>query len=125
MSHSLLIDQDRVRSFCILPIVEFDFDLDLSIFATSFHDLIGVDLYPTQTRNTLPFFCTLDTLALRCSTSWIPNYTRNVEGTYSGQFGYIIAAVSILDIGRGWCFNGEVVDGMVNNVNKVGGYLVR
>lgn len=64
----------------------------------------------------------------------------DVEGTCSGQFGYIIAVVSILDIGKGMVlggsgqaefitryraivfkpFKGEVVDGVVNNVNKVG-----
>ena len=63
----------------------------------------------------------------------------DVEGTCSGQFGYIIAVVSILDIGKGMVlpgsgqaefitryraivfkpFKGEVVDGIVNNVNKV------
>ena len=63
----------------------------------------------------------------------------DVEGTCSGQFGYIIAVVSILDIGTGMVlpgsgqaefitryraivfkpFKGEVVDGVVNNVNKV------
>lgn len=62
----------------------------------------------------------------------------DVEGTCSGQFGYIIAVVSILDIGKGMVlsgsgqaefitryraivfkpFKGEVVDGVVNNVNK-------
>jgi len=64
----------------------------------------------------------------------------DVEGTCSGQFGYIIAVVSILDIGKGMIlpgsgqaefitryraivfkpFKGEVVDGVVNNVNKMG-----
>ena len=63
----------------------------------------------------------------------------DVEGTCSGQFGYIIAVVSILDIGKGMVlpgsgqaefitryraivfkpFKGEVVDGVVNNVNKM------
>jgi len=63
----------------------------------------------------------------------------DVEGTCSGQFGYIIAVVSILDIGKGMVlsgsgqaefvtryraivfkpFKGEVVDGVVNNVTKV------
>ena len=63
----------------------------------------------------------------------------DVEGTCSGQFGYIIAVVSILDIGAGMVlagsgqaefvtryraivfkpFKGQVVDGVVNNVNKV------
>lgn len=63
----------------------------------------------------------------------------DVEGTCSGQFGYIIAVVSILDIGKGMVlsgngqaefvtryraivfkpFKGEVVDGVVKNVNKV------
>jgi DNA-directed RNA polymerase subunit E'/Rpb7 len=63
----------------------------------------------------------------------------DVEGTCSGQFGYIIAVVSTLDIGKGMVlsgsgqaefitryraivfkpFKGEVVDGVVNNVNKV------
>ena len=63
----------------------------------------------------------------------------DVEGTCSGQFGYVIAVVSVLDIGRGMVlpgsgqaefvtryraivfkpFKGEVVDGVVNNVNKV------
>lgn len=65
----------------------------------------------------------------------------DVEGTCSGAFGYIIAVVSILDIGKGMVisgsgqaefitryraivfkpFKGEVVDGVVNNVNKVCG----
>ncbi|KIJ21169.1 hypothetical protein PAXINDRAFT_6942 [Paxillus involutus ATCC 200175] len=64
----------------------------------------------------------------------------DVEGTCSGAFGYIIAVVSILDIGKGMVisgsgqaefvtryraivfkpFKGEVVDGVVNNVNKMG-----
>jgi len=68
----------------------------------------------------------------------------DVEGTCSGQFGYIIAVVSILDIGKGMVlsgsgqaefitryraivfkpFKGEVVDGVVNNVNKVGRYVL-
>ncbi|KAH9479293.1 DNA-directed RNA polymerase II subunit rpb7 [Psilocybe cubensis] len=63
----------------------------------------------------------------------------DVEGTCSGQFGYIIAVVSVLDIGKGMVlsgsgqaefitryraivfkpFKGEVVDGVVNNVNKM------
>jgi DNA-directed RNA polymerase II subunit RPB7 len=63
----------------------------------------------------------------------------DVEGTCSGQFGYIIAVVSTLDIGKGMVlsgsgqaefitryraivfkpFKGEVVDGVVNNVIKV------
>ncbi|KAF7968723.1 hypothetical protein HWV62_29589 [Athelia sp. TMB] len=63
----------------------------------------------------------------------------DVEGTCSGQFGYIIAVVHIIDIGKGMVlsgsgqaefitryraivfkpFKGEVVDGVVNNVNKV------
>ena len=63
----------------------------------------------------------------------------DVGGTCSGAFGYIIAVVSILDIGKGMVisgsgqaefitryraivfkpFKGEVVDGVVNNVNKV------
>lgn len=67
----------------------------------------------------------------------------DVEGTCSGLFGYIIAVVSILDIGKGMVlpgsgqaefvtryraivfkpFKGEVVDGVVNNVNKVRPYL--
>jgi DNA-directed RNA polymerase II subunit RPB7 len=62
----------------------------------------------------------------------------DVEGTCSGQFGYIIAVVTILNIGEGTVlpgsgqaefitryraivfkpFKGEVVDGVVNNVNK-------
>uniref|UniRef100_D8Q2A1 DNA-directed RNA polymerase II subunit RPB7 n=1 Tax=Schizophyllum commune (strain H4-8 / FGSC 9210) TaxID=578458 RepID=D8Q2A1_SCHCM len=60
----------------------------------------------------------------------------DVEGTCSGRFGYIIAVVSILDIGKGMVmsgsgqaefitryraivfkpFKGEVVDGVVNNM---------
>lgn len=64
----------------------------------------------------------------------------DVEGTCSGQFGYIIAVVAILDIGKGMVisgngqaefitryraivfkpFKGEVVDGVVSNVSKVG-----
>ena len=63
----------------------------------------------------------------------------DVEGTCSGEFGYIIAVVSILDIGKGLVmpgsgqaefvtryraivfkpFKGQVMDGVVNNVNKV------
>ena len=63
----------------------------------------------------------------------------DVEGTCSGQFGYIIAVVSVLDVGKGVVlagsglaefvtryraivfkpFKGEVVDGVVNAVNKV------
>lgn len=63
----------------------------------------------------------------------------DVEGTCSGQFGYIIAVVSILDIGKGIVlsgsgqaefitryraivfkpFKGEVVDGVVKDVSKV------
>jgi DNA-directed RNA polymerase II subunit RPB7 len=63
----------------------------------------------------------------------------DVEGTCSGSFGYIIAVVSILDIGKGVVlagaglaefvtryraivfkpFKGEVVDGVVDNVTKV------
>jgi DNA-directed RNA polymerase subunit E'/Rpb7 len=64
---------------------------------------------------------------------------QDVEGTCSGQFGYIIAVVSILDIGKGMVvsgsgqaefvtryraivfkpFKGEVVDGVVKDVSKV------
>ncbi|RPD79407.1 hypothetical protein L226DRAFT_455977 [Lentinus tigrinus ALCF2SS1-7] len=64
----------------------------------------------------------------------------DVEGTCSGQFGYIIAVISILDIGKGVVvpssgqaefviryfalvfkpFKGQVVDGVVANVNKMG-----
>ncbi|CDO69674.1 hypothetical protein BN946_scf184851.g62 [Trametes cinnabarina] len=64
----------------------------------------------------------------------------DVEGTCSGEFGYIIAVVSILDIGKGMVlpgsgqaefvtryraivfkpFKGQVVDGVVNNVTKMG-----
>ncbi len=63
----------------------------------------------------------------------------DVEGTCVGAFGYIIAVVSILDIGKGMVlsgsgqaefvtryraivfkpFKGEVVDGIVTNVTKV------
>lgn len=63
----------------------------------------------------------------------------DVEGTCSGKFGYIIAVVSILDIGKGMVisgtgqaefitryraivfkpFKGEVVDGVVASVTKV------
>ena len=63
----------------------------------------------------------------------------DVEGTCSGEFGYIIAVVSILDIGKGLVmpgsgqaefvtryraivfkpFKGQVMDGVVVNVNKV------
>lgn len=62
----------------------------------------------------------------------------DVEGKCSGQFGYIIAVVSMSDIGNGIVlpgsgqaefvaryraivfkpFKGEVVDGVVNNVTK-------
>ncbi|KAH9971032.1 hypothetical protein BGW80DRAFT_1475052 [Lactifluus volemus] len=41
----------------------------------------------------------------------------DVEGTCSGQFGFIIAVVSISDIGTGM---GEVVDGVVHNVTRMG-----
>ncbi|KAJ3718390.1 RNA polymerase Rpb7 [Lentinula raphanica] len=64
----------------------------------------------------------------------------DVEGTCSGKFGYIIAVVSILDIGKGMVisgtgqaefitryraivfkpFKGEVVDGVVASVAKMG-----
>ncbi|KAF8919440.1 hypothetical protein BDZ89DRAFT_991085 [Hymenopellis radicata] len=64
----------------------------------------------------------------------------DVEGTCVGAFGYIIAVVSILDIGKGMVlsgsgqaefvtryraivfkpFKGEVVDGIVTNVTKMG-----
>jgi DNA-directed RNA polymerase II subunit RPB7 len=64
----------------------------------------------------------------------------DVEGTCSGQFGYIIAVVQIMDIGKGMVlsgsgqaefvthyraivfkpFKGEVVDGVVDSVSKVG-----
>jgi len=67
----------------------------------------------------------------------------DVEGTCSGQFGYIIAVVNVLDVGRGVVlpssgqaefvtryqaivfkpFKGEVVDGIVNNVNKMGFFV--
>lgn len=63
----------------------------------------------------------------------------DVEGTCSGQFGYIIAVVNVQDIGKGMVlggsgqaefvtkytaivfkpFKGEVVDGVVHNVTKV------
>ena len=63
----------------------------------------------------------------------------DVEGTCSGQFGFIIAVVSISDIGKGMVvpgngqaefitryraivfkpFKGEVVDGIVHNVTRV------
>jgi|SRR5712672_1689742 len=63
----------------------------------------------------------------------------DVEGTCSGQFGFIIAVVSISDIGKGMVlsgngqaefvtryraivfkpFKGEVVDGVVHNVTRV------
>ncbi len=65
----------------------------------------------------------------------------DVEGTCSGAHGYIIAVLSILDIGHGSIqtgtgqaefitryraivfkpFRGEVVDGIVGEVNKVSG----
>jgi DNA-directed RNA polymerase subunit E'/Rpb7 len=66
----------------------------------------------------------------------------DVEGTCSGQFGFIIAVVSISDIGKGMVisgngqaefvtryraivfkpFKGEVVDGVVHNVTRVNIY---
>jgi DNA-directed RNA polymerase II subunit RPB7 len=72
----------------------------------------------------------------------------DVEGTCSGRFGYIISVIGILDIGRGTVvsgtgmsgqaefitryraivfkpFKGEVVDGVVNNVTKVGAFIHR
>jgi len=68
----------------------------------------------------------------------------DVEGTCSGQFGFIIAVVSISDIGKGMVlsgngqaefitryraivfkpFKGEVVDGVVHNVTRVRGSLL-
>lgn len=68
----------------------------------------------------------------------------DVEGTCSGEFGYIIAVVRIEDIGQGLVlsgsghaefviryraivfkpFKGQVVDGVVNNVNKVRSIVV-
>lgn len=68
----------------------------------------------------------------------------DVEGTCSGEIGYIIAVVSILDIGKGIVlpgrgqaefitkyraivfkpFKGEVVDGVVDTVSKVRGDIV-
>jgi DNA-directed RNA polymerase subunit E'/Rpb7 len=67
----------------------------------------------------------------------------DVEGTCSGQFGFIIAVVSISDIGKGMVisgngqaefitryraivfkpFKGEVVDGVVHNVTRVRGLI--
>ncbi|TFK20251.1 DNA-directed RNA polymerase II subunit [Coprinopsis marcescibilis] len=64
----------------------------------------------------------------------------DVEGTCSGQFGFIISVVSVLDIGKGMVlsgsgqaefvaryraivfkpFKGEVMDGVVRNVSKMG-----
>ncbi|KAG8678348.1 DNA-directed RNA polymerase II subunit [Ceratobasidium sp. 395] len=63
----------------------------------------------------------------------------DVEGTCSGRFGYIIAVLGIVDVGKGMVmsgtgqaefvtkyraivfkpFKGEVVDGVVTNVNKI------
>ncbi|GJJ11213.1 hypothetical protein Clacol_005445 [Clathrus columnatus] len=63
----------------------------------------------------------------------------DVEGTCSGEFGYIIAVINVIDIGKGMVlvgsgqaefitryraivfkpFKGEVVDAVVNNVNKL------
>ncbi|CCO34104.1 DNA-directed RNA polymerase II subunit rpb7 Short=RNA polymerase II subunit B7 [Rhizoctonia solani AG-1 IB] len=63
----------------------------------------------------------------------------DVEGTCSGRFGYIIAVLGIVDVGKGMVmsgtgqaefvtkyraivfkpFKGEVVDGVVTNVNKL------
>lgn len=68
----------------------------------------------------------------------------DVEGTCSGRFGYIIAVLGIVDIGKGMVmsgtgqaefvtkyraivfkpFKGEVVDGVVTNVNKVNGIIL-
>ena len=68
----------------------------------------------------------------------------DVEGTCSGQFGFIIAVVSISDIGKGMVisgngqaefitryraivfkpFKGEVVDGVVHNVTRVRPFLM-
>jgi DNA-directed RNA polymerase II subunit RPB7 len=67
----------------------------------------------------------------------------DVEGTCSGQFGYIIAVVSILDIGKGIVlsgngqaefvtryraivfkpFKGEVLDGVVTSVLQVSAFF--
>ncbi|PKI85043.1 Rpb7p [Malassezia vespertilionis] len=64
----------------------------------------------------------------------------DVEGTCSGKYGYIIKVVSVLDVGQGKVvpntglaefkskyqaivlkpYNGEVMDAMVTNVNKMG-----
>ncbi|KIY51911.1 hypothetical protein FISHEDRAFT_64042 [Fistulina hepatica ATCC 64428] len=67
----------------------------------------------------------------------------DVEGTCSGQFGYIIAVVGLIDIGKGIVlsgsgqaefitryravvfkpFKGEVVDGIVDRVTKMGFFV--
>jgi len=67
----------------------------------------------------------------------------DVEGTCSGAYGYIIAVISIIDIGQGVVmsgtgqaefvttyraivfkpFKGEVVDGIVGEVNKMGFFV--
>ncbi|WFD41298.1 DNA-directed RNA polymerase II subunit [Malassezia japonica] len=64
----------------------------------------------------------------------------DVEGTCTGKYGYIIKVVSIMDVGQGKVmpgtglaefrskyqaivlkpFNGEVMDALVTNVNKMG-----
>ena len=64
-------------------------------------------------------------------------------GTCSGEFGYIIAVINVIDIGKGMVlvgsgqaefitryraivykpFKGEVVDAVVNNVNKVSAHI--
>ncbi|KAI9439699.1 RNA polymerase Rpb7, partial [Lactarius indigo] len=64
----------------------------------------------------------------------------DIEGTYSSQFGFIVAIVSISDIGKGMVipgngqagfitryraivfkpFKGEVVDGVVHDITRMG-----
>lgn len=66
--------------------------------------------------------------------------SADVEGTCSGKFGYIISVLNVIDVGKGIVlpgngqaefvaryraivfkpFKGEVLDGVVGEVNKVG-----
>lgn len=74
-----------------------------------------------------------------------PRYPHIFLGTCSGEFGYIIAVINVIDIGKGMVlvgsgqaefitryraivykpFKGEVVDAVVNNVNKVSMHVKR
>lgn len=77
-------------------------------------------------------------IMLSCLLCFEHKHVRSA-GTCSGEFGYIIAVINVIDIGKGMVlvgsgqaefitryraivykpFKGEVVDAVVNNVNKV------